>query len=626
MTDPSNDPVFEALLEHLRRSRGFDFTGYKRSSLMRRVKKRMQSLSLESFADYSDYLEVHSEEFAALFNTILINVTGFFRDPSAWEYLSQEVIPRIVQAKTGAAQIRIWSAGCSTGEEAYTLAMLMAEQLGAEQFRHQVKIYATDVDEDALVQARLAVYTGKDLEGVPLELRERYFEPVGNRFTFRQDLRRSVIFGRHDLVQDAPISRLDLLVCRNALMYFNAETQARILARFHFALNDEGFLFLGKAEMMLTHTNLFTPINLKHRVFSKVTRVSLRDRLLVMAQPAAADGDNQAKNSCLQETAFDAASVAQIVIDTRSNLVLANYQTRSQFNLVTSDLGRPIQDLEISYRPLELRSRIEQVCQERRNLIVNNVQRTLPNEQIQYLDVQFVPLLKNDSALLGISILFTEVTHYQRLQEELQRSNQDLETANEELQSSNEELETTNEELQSTNEELETTNEELQATNEELETINEELQSTNEELETMNEELRQRTGELNDTNAFLESILSSLNGAVIVIDRKLNILVWNNKAENLWGLRTDEATGESFLDLDIGLPLDQLRTPMLDCLAGRNNHLELVLEAVNRRGRSFQCFVTVSPLVGVEKNRQGVILLMGDLDNVRNNLITDLES
>lgn len=625
MTDTPNESVFEALLEHLRRSRGFDFTGYKRSSLMRRVKKRMQVLSLENFTDYFDYLEVHSEEFAALFNTILINVTSFFRDLSAWEFVSQEVIPRIVQAKAGAAPIRIWSAGCSTGEEAYTLAMLMAEHLGTEQFRHQVKIYATDVDEDALGQARLAVYTGKDLEGVPLELQERYFEPVGNCFTFRQDLRRSVIFGRHDLVQDAPISRLDLLVCRNALMYFNAETQARILARFHFALGDEGFLFLGKAEMLLTHTNLFTPINLKHRVFSKVTKVNLRDRLLVMAQPAAAS-DNQAKNMRLRETAFDTASVAQIVFDTRSNLVLANYQARSQFNLVTSDLGHPIQDLEISYRPLELRSRLEQVCQERQTLTFSNIQRTLPSGQIQYLDVQLVPLIENDNTLLGISVIFTEVTHYHRLQEELQRSNQDLETANEELQSSNEELETTNEELQSTNEELETTNEELQATNEELETINEELQSTNEELETMNEELRQRTGELNDTNAFLASILSSLNGAMIVIDRKLNVLVWNNKAENLWGLRTDEAMGESFIDLDIGLPVAQLQTPILDCLAGRNNHLELVLEAVNRRGRSFHCFVTVSPLVGVEKNRQGVILLMGDLDNVRNNLITDLEA
>ncbi len=236
MTSAEKDPKFENLLAYLRQSRGFDFTGYKRSTLMRRVHKRMQSLAIESFEEYQDYLEVYPDEFNYLFNTILINVTAFFRDVLAWEYLAEQILPNLIRNKKTSDQIRIWSAGCASGEEAYTLAMLIAEILGAEEFRQRVKIYATDVDEEALNQARLALYSVKDIQAVPEELRQKYFEIVGNRYVFRQDLRRSVIFGRHDLLQDAPISRLDLLVSRNTLMYFNSETQARILARFHFAL------------------------------------------------------------------------------------------------------------------------------------------------------------------------------------------------------------------------------------------------------------------------------------------------------------------------------------------------------------------------------------------------------
>jgi two-component system, chemotaxis family, CheB/CheR fusion protein len=283
MISPEKDPEFENLLVYLRESRGFDFTGYKRATLMRRVRKQMQLLNIESFGDYLDYLEVYPEEFNHLFNTILINVTAFFRDISAWECLSEQVLPNLVKGKKNSDQIRIWSAGCASGEEAYTLAMLIAEMLGVEEFRQRVKIYATDLDEEALNQARQAAYSAKDIQTVPPELRQKYFEPLGNRYVFRQDLRRSVIFGRHDLLQDAPISRLDLLVCRNVLMYFNSETQGRIMARFHFALNDPGYLFLGKAEMLLMHSNIFVPLDLRNRIFTKVSAVNTRDRLLIMA-------------------------------------------------------------------------------------------------------------------------------------------------------------------------------------------------------------------------------------------------------------------------------------------------------------------------------------------------------
>jgi two-component system CheB/CheR fusion protein len=213
-------------------------------------------------------------------------------------------------------------------------------------------------------------------------------------------------------------------------------------------------------------------------------------------------------------------------------------------------------------------------------------------------------------AIAAVKINFVDTTRYRRLQEELQTSKAELETAYEELQSSNEELETTNEELQSSNEELETTNEELQSTNEELETMNEELQSTNEELETINTELRQRENDLNHANSLLRTILGGLRAGVAVVDRDLNVMLWNDRAEDLWGLRADEIQGRHFLNLDIGLPVEQLRTAIRACVAGDAPQERIVLDARDRRGRSFRCAVTCSPLADHNREIRGAIVLM----------------
>src|SRR3989442_5364097 len=316
MNTPELDPELEALLEYLKRSRGFDFTGYKRSSLMRRIRKRMQLLRLESWSDYLDHLQVRPEEFVHLFNTILINVTGFFRDAAAWEYLGDEIIARIVRGKDPKEPIRVWSVGCASGEEAYSMAILLAEALGRNAFRDRVKIYATDVDEEALAKARHASYIPKDLQGVSPANLEQYFEPVNGRHVFNRELRRCVIFGRHDLIQDAPISRIDLLICRNVMMYFNGDTQRRILAWLHFALNDHGYLFLGKAEMLLTQSNMFGPVDLRYRLFCKVPKANFRDRLLIMGQADREETMSQmASHVGLRDSAFDEAPVAQIALE-----------------------------------------------------------------------------------------------------------------------------------------------------------------------------------------------------------------------------------------------------------------------------------------------------------------------
>ena len=609
---PAPAADFLKLLEHLKASRGFDFSGYKLPSLMRRVQKRMQQVGVASYSDYVDYIEVHQDEFPPLFNTVLINVTSFFRDPEAWEVVAGRVLPRILESKGPGDPIRCWSVGCASGQEPYTLAMLLVETMGDQQFRQRVKIYATDVDEEALAQARQGSYTPDQVEGVSPERLDRFFERAGERYVFRPDLRRSLIFGRHDLVQDAAISRIDLLACRNTLMYFNSETQAKILARFHFALSRDGYLFLGRAETLLSHGNSFRPEDLKARIFQRTPSASLRDRALAFT-PTPRSGESQAagtRHQRVREIAYNTSPVAQITIDNRGLLLLANERARQLFNLVPNDLGRLLQDLEISYRPVELRSHLETAFSSRVGGTLHDVEWRPVGGDPRILEIQVTPLL-DAGVLLGASIAFLDNTVPSQLRTQLERANQELETAYEELQSANEELETTNEELQSTIEELETTNEELQSANEELETMNEELQSTNEELRAVNDQIYQSSEELDRVNTHLHSILSGLRSAIIVLNPRLEVEVWSDKAQELWGLRTDEVQGKPFFQLDIGLPVEQLRNPIRRCLDSGPGGTELTLDGVNRRGRPLRCQVVCTRL-GEDGAPAGVILLMDE--------------
>ena len=603
--------TLEAVLDFVKESRGFDFTGYKRSTIERRIGKRMQEVGTERYDDYLDYLQLHQEEFAQVFNTILINVTGFFRDSQIWDYLAEEVVPELVRSRPPDAPIRIWDAGCASGEEAYTIAMVFVRVLGDEAFRERVKVYATDVDEEALDQARHAAYLPRQIEDVPPEALERFFERTDQRYVFRKDLRRCVIFGRNDLVQDAPISHIDLLVCRNTLMYFTVETQAQILRRFHFALNDDGMLLLGKSEMLMTHKSLFTPVDLKRRMFRKVLRPALRDRVRALALDPA-NGASQSLTDNLREVAFDLSRSAQLVFDVSGALVMANNAARRLFALRVTDLGRPVQDLELSYRPVELRSHFDALTTNLSAVELKAI-RWRSGDRERVFDVRLAPLL-GDGVLLGTSITYDDVTEPEELRVQLTASKRELETAYEELQSAVEELETTNEELQSTNEELETTNEELQSTNEELETMNEELHSSNEELETMNEELRQRTRELNDINSFLETVFATMAIGVAVIDRNQRVQIWNGNARELWGLTSDEVEGEHLMGLDIGLPLEELKSEVRAALNGETKRAERILEATNRRGQPLQCRVTVVPLSAMANDSAaGVVVMMEPL-------------
>ncbi|MCW2616077.1 MAG: chemotaxis protein CheR [Frankiales bacterium] len=608
--DDELDPDFEALLGFLRDDRGVDFTGYKRASLRRLVARRMSSAGVTSTAAYLDQLQVDPAEVRALFDSLLINVTSFFRDPTTWESLRTTFLPPLLTAVGQDQPVRVWSAACATGEEAYTLAVLLHEALGDEAFRRRVKVYATDVDEPALTAARAGRFSRKSLEGLSDEQVEAYFPRDGDSHVFRQDLRQNLIFGRHDLLSDAPISRVSLLVCRNVLMYFTAETQTRILERFSFALHEGGLLLLGKAEMLLTHSDLFTPVDLPHRIFRGAPRRG-RPRLPSFA----ANEARAAATRSVTEAAFLNSPDAQVVLDADLHVALVNESAGRDLGISRQDVGRLFAETELSFRPVELRGLISTALEEDRAVELQDVRWPRRGERDRFWDVQVAPL-RGESSALGVRISFAEVTRYHDLTGALTQAHAELQEAYEELQSSSEELETTNEELQSAIEELETTNEELQSTNEELETMNEELQSTNEELQTVNDELRERTGEVGEVNAFLESVLSGLRTAVAVVDTDLKVMVWNARAERLWGLRAFEVEGERLALLPGSVPVE----PLLACVRSvLRNGGDPVPEqsasttvATNRFGQQVLVTLAGSPLLDRAGAVRGAILTMDE--------------
>lgn len=262
----------ENLLQYLKQILQIDLTGYKRSSVLRRTLVRMQRVGAEHYHDYFNRLQQQPDEATHLLDTILINFTSFFRDRPVWEYLESQVIPQILANKAPSKPIRVWSAGCASGEETYSLAMLLIEALGIEQFHQRVWLYGTDIDADAISQARKGYYPDYKIEAIPKAWQEKYFQRKDNGYCWRQDRHGSLSFHVHNLIQPSLLPQIDLLVCRNLLMYFTNETQLQTLVSFYSSLEDNGFLLLGKAEnlVMRPQRSLFTPLQQRERVFKKV--------------------------------------------------------------------------------------------------------------------------------------------------------------------------------------------------------------------------------------------------------------------------------------------------------------------------------------------------------------------
>ncbi len=571
------DPAFRRLLEKLYDEHGFDFRQYKEASLLRRVERRMSQLHIDDFDAYVRYLDGHPGEHAELLNVILINVTRFFRDPEAWRVIAEQALPNLVEDAAPQGVLRVWSAGCSSGEEPYTVAMLLAEHMGPAAHELDVKIYATDIDEDALATARHGLYRLDQLKDVPRDLLERYFAAEGQLYRLRREIRKWVIFGRHDLAQDAPLSHLDLLICRNVLIYFDSELQKRILPRFQYAVRERGYLFLGRSESLLARARRFLPIDVKWRIFQRVTPPDL------MGKPITADGESALRPStqgarresqlaARYQSVIDAHPSALLVVDASDAIVTWNPAAEALFDIpADAAVGRKFRDLDVSYRVDNLRARLEEVKSTEKRARLADVKFARRSGDPVHIALTLSPLYDERRRLSGVLLCADDVSETTAIREELNRLAEQSATANEELQSTNEELETTNEELQSTNEELETTNEELQSTNEELETTVEELQAVNTELGTINTELERRTAELNVLDGMHTTVVDAVRGAIVVLDRKGLVKTWNLGASRIWGLRAQDAVGRPFATLAIGDVTAKTADAIGDAVANRRS-------------------------------------------------------
>jgi two-component system CheB/CheR fusion protein len=624
---PPRESDLEAILEKVRQARGFDFRSYKRATLQRRIERRMAATRCRTRAQYLALLEREPGEVNTLISSMLIKLTTFFRDREVWTSLD-EVLRELARRRRPEQELRIWSAGCATGEEAYSIAIAAAEALGPGNPGLELKVFGTDVDEASIAFARRGVYSAQQLEGCSKERLERWFMPTPSGYAVRKELRRVVVFGVNNLVSDAPVSRIDLILCRNVFIYLEADLQKRVLARFHFALRSEGVLVLGRSELIPFAARLFEPIALSRRIYRKDVRheVSLlsQERLAGLPEPIAPHFVSPTAPTpgpppqVLREV-FDSQSCPAVITDgdgavTSWNHAAARLWGRNEGEVTgkrLASLGLPGLSQELLVEQ-SARVRAGRSEHEEADEVVE-----LPGREPLALRAEVMPL-RGSSLPGGLVYVVHDVTalrgleqRLQRANEELQDANQRLHTSNEELRASNEELETTNEELQSANEELQTTNEELQSTNEELETTNEELQSTNSELDATNRELAHRTAEMDALTFCQRTIIRSLSAAVLVLDPNGRITTWNLAAERLLGLTEREVLGQSLWTLNIPAlkrPLIQrLRKHLLD---NRSLRLEDVVYQLPHGGRGSATLVA-TPLLS-EDTLLGFVILFED--------------
>jgi two-component system CheB/CheR fusion protein len=590
-------PETQEVLRYIKSVRRFDPELHAPGKFHSVLAERLNVLDL-SPGEYLDELQVRPAEIDALISAVVVN-RALCQDEHIWHELREQIAPKLASMS---GQIRLWAIDCRNGLDAYALAVLFAEAIGVLDFLSRVKIFATDEDDANLAVARLGMYRREQLSCLDDDILFRYFTPQPDgSFAFRADLRRVIIFGRHSLFDDAPISRMDLVSCRYVLCKQDLEKQQKAIARLLFSLKTHGNLIVGKGEVIPPRHGLQTIEN-EQCIYRKM----ISSRLQFGDLPDLVTDPNM-RGTALEQVALDSCGPAQIVIDAFGAIAVANLKARTTFGITPADIGKPLQDLELSYRPLELRSLIEKVVREQAQVHVPEVTKMTVDGPIK-LEVYIKPLLETGK-LVGTSVQYIDVSAKSELFHQVAALNDQLQAANEEVHSAHEELMTTNEELQSTNEELETTNEELQSTNEELETMNEELRSTNSELESTNYMQREVTAKLEQSNRFLSTIVDSFHSAIILLNTNHNVIVWNERAVELWGVREEEVVQRNIFSLDIGFPVESLKAPLRKLQNG-GKPLEYTVPALNRRGKSISCKVRINALA--QGSPRGFLVVISD--------------
>jgi two-component system, chemotaxis family, CheB/CheR fusion protein len=635
----------------LKSSTGVDFSHYKPKTLDRRIQRRMLLCKLEQLADYVAYLEAHPTEVKALYEEILIHVTSFFRDPRAFELLKTKVFPTIAQNKSAELPIRIWVAGCSTGEEVYSIAICLLEFLSEQATQTSIQIFATDISELAIEKARAGIYPEDRMVNVSPERRHRFFYPIKGGYHISKVVRELCVFARQDLSSDPPFSNVDLISCRNVMIYLGDVLQKRIMPIFHYSLNATGFLLLGTSESTGKYVDLFTVVDKKYRIYAKnstttqstflftpssypTVKISLQGRGFSSENPSnrqsipAAPGfDLQGK---IDQLIVDRYTPVGVVIDDKMQVLQLRGEIDRYLKLMSGVANLDLFNLVRSGFLIELRAAIYQAQQDNLPVIKKGLRleqsdgfssfnlQVIPFKMPNVDESHFLVLFEDVPASSGESSQSIDLMPQGDVDRENAQLRQELVTAIEERRATQEylraviqEQEYTNQDLKVANEEILSSNEELQSTNEELETAKEEIQATNEELHTTNDELRRRNAELDLVNNDLTNLLSSINIPILMLTNDLRIRRFTPMAQRLF----------NFIPTDTGRPLSDIRTnlnlPDLEPLI-----LE-VLETLHVKELEVQTLtgawytLRIRPYRTTENRIDGIVIVLLDIDALK---------
>ncbi|RWP27476.1 MAG: chemotaxis protein CheR [Mesorhizobium sp.] len=608
---------------------GHDFSGYKTKTFLRRIKRRMQIAQLDSIEEYVERLKKDPREVANLFRDLLINVTDFFRDPDAFKLLEEKVVPQLFEGKTASDAVRIWVPGCATGEEVFSIGMLLREHMETLSVVPRVQIFATDIDEPALTVARAARYPAALLQGVSPERKQRFFSSDGESYVLTNEVRELCVFSPHSVVRDPPFSRMDMVSCRNLLIYFGTDIQNRVIPIFHYALKPGGYLFLGTSESVGQHDELFATVDKKQRIFQAREHASPHIRLPMLigdgrsgAFMPEGTGSKKGTSSYPLRQAVEAQVLERfapphVVVNGDGDVVYFSARTGSYLEAPQGIPSRQVLSLARAGLRLDLRAALREAATTRRTVVRENVVVDEDDEQAQSIKLTVEPLAERGKGERLYLVLFeltgpvqarSDVRPENRSSEGTADLERELRETRERLQSTIEEYETALEEVKSSNEELVSVNEEAQSTNEELEASKEEMQSLNEELNTINSELTNKIEELDRANSDLRNLFESTQIATIFLDRNLVVRTFTPPASSFFSLRPS----------DVGRPLTELSS-QLD-YPELKQHIDAVFEtgetlnhhlARDNQGRFHM--VRINPYRDKDNRIQGVVVTLIDV-------------
>lgn len=572
-------PQQQALREiftQLRVRTGHDFSNYKRPTLMRRLERRLNVHNLPDLPAYMAFLQAHPEETQALLKDLLISVTNFFRDAKAFSALEHDVLPAIFSGKTSADQIRVWVAGCATGEEAYSIAMLCAEQAHSMMDPPKVQIFATDIDETAIATAREGLYTINDAADVSPERLRLFFTSDGDEYRVRREIREMVLFANHNFLKDPPFSKLDLVTCRNVLIYLNSTAQQRVIETFHFALKPKKFLFLGTSESVDGASDLYALHSREHHIF-QAREVGPRSypvpdavpQLLPKTDMRQESDEHQSQRMSygeLHQRMLEQYAPPSVVVNQEYEIVHMSERAGKYFEFAG---GEPSQNLLKLIRPqirLELRSALYQAVQNKTAVEARNIKLSIDG-QPHSLDIHVRPVLEANDTARGFILVIFQPSEASEAEESAvmlasvepvaRQLEEELIGLKTQLRTSIEYHEYQAEELKASNEELQAMNEELRSAAEELETSKEELQSINEELRTVNQELKVKIEETSVTSNNLQNLINSANVGTIFLDRNFTIRLFTPAILEIFNLKSGDY-GRPVSDITNKLQYDHL--------------------------------------------------------------------